>query len=70
MTGGDTAVGGPAERRLEAALADARLFERGPDGDDAHVGRRGVETPEGVHADAGDDDGGGRAHGAAAGAKA
>ncbi len=63
VAGRHAAVGGAAERSLEAALADARLSQRGADGDHTHVGGRGVEAPERVHADTGDGDGGrGRAH--------
>ena len=54
---GHPAVGGAAEGRLEVALADARLAQRRPHGDDAHVGGGdAVEAAEGMQADTGHGD--------------
>ncbi len=65
---GHAAVGGGAEGGLEAALAQARLGQGGPDGGDPHVGDGAVfETAEGVDADPGHVD---AVHGSVPGAKA
>ena len=52
MAGGDAAVDGAAEGRLEAAAADAGLGERRAHGVDAERGERAVGEPaEGMEAD-------------------